>query len=123
MNSVEDTYKVVRQIAIEEFSDIVIFTERVYGKLRIHLIDGSFLDVWFSRKIPGRYAYHWERRAIDGSIYRHDNRPHEYLRSMESFPKHFHDGNEGNVKESTINENPEKAIREFLNFVRLKLEK
>jgi hypothetical protein len=40
----------------------------------MHLVDGSYLDVWFSRKFPGRYAYHWERRHVDGSIYRHDNR-------------------------------------------------
>jgi len=41
-----------------------------------------------------------ERRLIDGSIYRHDNRPHENLKNMKTFPKHFHEGSEGNIKES-----------------------
>ena len=85
------------------------------------MADGSFLDVWFSRRIPNRYAYHWERRPINGSIYRHDNRPHERLKGMKNFPRHFHDGNEDNIKESMINEDPKKAIREFLNFIRSKL--
>ncbi len=56
MNYIEDLYEEIKQIAIREFSDIIISIEKVYGKLRIYLIDGSFIDVWFSRKIPGRYA-------------------------------------------------------------------
>lgn len=43
------------------------------NELRIVLIDGSFIDVWFSLKLEGRYNYHWERKFIDGAIYRHDN--------------------------------------------------
>ena len=112
----------VRKVAVEQFPDVVVFAESLYGKLRMHLIDGSYVDVWFSRKFPGRYAYHWERRHVNGSIYRHDNRSHEHLRNMISFPKHFRDGSEDNVKESTINGNPTEAIREFLSFIRSKLE-
>jgi hypothetical protein len=41
---------------------------------------------------------------------------------MLSFPKHFHDGSEDDVKESTLSDNPVEAIREFLSFVRAKLE-
>jgi hypothetical protein len=64
-----------------------VFSESFYGKLGLHISDGSYVDAWFSRRIPGRYAYHWERRHIDGSIYRHDNRPNARLEDMKTFPK------------------------------------
>jgi hypothetical protein len=44
------------------------------------------VDVWFSLKLLGRYSYHWERRAIDGSIYRHDNTPHKRWQTIGTFP-------------------------------------
>lgn len=94
------------------------FTEEIYGKIRVHIVDGSYLDVWLSRKILGRYAYHWERRHIDGSIYRYDNRPHESLKLMKTYPRHFHDSSERNVKESRISDDPEEAVREVLELVR-----
>lgn len=65
------------EIAEVEFHDVVEFTEDLKEKLRLYLKDGGFIDVWFSNKIRGRYAYHWERRHIDGKIYRHDNIPHK----------------------------------------------
>ncbi|MGC9345763.1 MAG: toxin-antitoxin system TumE family protein [Candidatus Bathyarchaeales archaeon] len=99
----------------------MVFTEDFYGKLRLHVSDESYIDIWFSMKIPGRYAYHWERRHIDGSIYRHDNRPHVHLKNMETFPKHFHDGSDENVVESYLSEDPVEAIKTFLEFVRRKL--
>jgi len=61
--------KELKEIAEIEFSDIV---EDVVlpdiNELRIILIDGSFIDIWFSLKLKGRYSYHWERKFIDGSI-------------------------------------------------------
>jgi hypothetical protein len=96
--------------------------EDLYGKLRLHIRDGSYLDVWFSRRIPGRYAYHWERRHIDGKIYRHDNRPHVEMRHMASFPRHFHDGRDEVVAESPLGDNPVEDVRRFLSFIRSKLE-
>jgi hypothetical protein len=64
------------EIATLEFADIV---EEAYSpdlnELHIILKDGSFIDVWFSLKVAGRYSYHWDRMAVDGSIYRHDNAP------------------------------------------------
>lgn len=92
------------------------------NELRIFLVDGSFVDVWYSLKLHERYSYHWERRALDGAIYRHDNAPHRKWQSISTFPKHFHDGSEGNVIESHISEKPEAALRDFLGFVRSKLE-
>jgi len=109
------------QIAETEFSDIVVeaFSPDV-NELRIFLIDGSFVDVWFSLKLEGRYSYHWERRAVDGTIYRHDNDPHKRWETVKTFPRHFHDGSEDRVVESYISEEPEQALRSFLEFVREK---
>jgi len=70
----------LREIAEVEFADIVAeVLIPDLNELRIILTDGSFMDVWFSLKLAGRYSYHWERRAVDGAIYRHDNAPHKYL--------------------------------------------
>ncbi len=110
------------EVAELEFADIVVeaFIPDI-NELRIILTDGSFIDVWFSLKLPGRYSYHWERRAIDGRIYRHDNAPHKRWQSVATFPRHFHDGSEDYVVESRLSEEPEQALREFLNFARERL--
>ena len=80
----------LREIAEVEFADIV---EHAYSpdlnQLRIILADGSFVDLWFSLKLEGRYSYHWERKALDGRIYRHDNAPHKRWQGVKTFPKHF----------------------------------
>ena len=110
-------------IAKEEFRDIVVSTKFIGGKaaapnkLRIHFKDGSFLDVWLSRE--GDYSYHWEHRAQRGLIYRWDNAPDHP--ELNTFPMHFHDGSDKNVKESKLIQNPEKAIKNVLRFVREKL--
>lgn len=109
----------LRVIAEVEFADIVV--EALIpdtNELRIILTDGSFVDVWFSLKRHGGYSYHWERRAIDGTIYRHDNAPHKHWQSVATFPRHFHDGTETDVSEGHISEVPEEGLREFLTFVR-----
>jgi hypothetical protein len=40
---------------------------------------------------------------------------------MKNFPKHFHDGNEDNVIESNLPDEPTKAVKLFLIFIRQKL--
>lgn len=110
------------EIAEVEFADIVV--EALIpdlNELRCILPDGSFVDIWFSLKLLGRYSFHWERRAIDGTIYRHDNAPHTRWQSVTTFPRHFHNGGETDVEESHISEVPEAALREFLAFARDKL--
>ncbi|MFH1906320.1 MAG: DUF6516 family protein [Chloroflexota bacterium] len=114
--------KQLREIAEVEFVDVVVeATIPDIDELRIILTDGSFVDVWFSLKLADRYSYHWERRAIDDTIYRHDNVPHQRWQSIKTFPRHFHDGSETNVVESHISSNHQEAIREFLTFVRGKI--
>jgi hypothetical protein len=112
-------------IAVSEYQDIVERTELVLSpagrmrKLRIYLLDSSFVDVWYSSK--GDYSFHWERRFINDSLYRHDNAPHARWRYVPTFPKHFHNGREDNVESSFISDSPEEALRNFLDFVRGKL--
>lgn len=112
----------LKDIAVIEFGDIVedvIITD--INQMRIFLKDDSFVDVWYSLKIKGRYSYHWERKHIDGLIYRHDNAPHKKWQYTTTFPKHFHEGEEDTVSESNINETPNEGLREFLHFTRERL--
>ncbi|MBX3001362.1 MAG: hypothetical protein KF893_22765 [Caldilineaceae bacterium] len=112
----------LRDLAVVEFADIVAYTSiRHVNELRIVLTDHSFLDVWFSLTIRDRYSYHWERRLIDGTIYRHDNAPDQNWQHVSTWPKHFHDGSQENTTESYISDDPATALREFLTFARTKL--
>jgi len=112
----------LRESAEVEFADIVVETfSSGINELRIILTDGSFVDVWFSLKLQGRYSFHWERQAIDGTMYRHDNAPHRRWEAVATFPRHFHNGSETNVSDSYLSAVPEAALREFLTFVRAML--
>ncbi|MFH1774222.1 MAG: DUF6516 family protein [Methanobacteriota archaeon] len=123
MSEVLSLYNKLSSIAKDEFSDIVSVTELIgkkslgSSKLRIHLRDGTYIDIWISK--GGKYSYHWEQRAKRGLIYRHDNAPD--FSEISTFPKHFHDGSQENVKESRISDKPEEAVREFLKFARQKV--
>ena len=65
----------LKKIIDIEYADLSTDSIIFRGKLRVFVKDGSFVDVWFSLKVPGRFSYHWERRHIDGTMYRHDNFP------------------------------------------------
>ena len=112
-----DTEK-LKEIAEIEFGNIVedVLIPDI-NELRIVLIDGCYIDIWFSLKLKGRYSYHWERKFIDGSIFRHDNAPHIRWKDTPTFPKHFHNGSEESVILSHLPDNPELALKEFLTFV------
>lgn len=113
--------KDIIEIEFSEIIEDVVPTD--INELRIVLNDGSFIDVWFSLKLEGRYSYHWERKLIDGTIYRHDNAPHLKWQSVSTFPKHFHDGSEDIVVSSHISDNPESALKEFLSFASERIKK
>lgn len=121
-----EIYKKLRELALTEFTDIVEDTDFIRSetgrprKLRIYLIDGTFLDIWYSLQ-EQHYSYHWERKDINGTLYRHDNAPHHRWANIKTFPKHFHDGSDENVTESKLPEDPEKAVSAFLTFCREKL--
>jgi len=121
-------YEHLRQIASEEFRDIIVSTviEALPTgdprKLRLHVVDGSFVDVFVS--LAGRYSTHWQRTEAAGStLYRHDNAPHASWRAVSTCPKHFHDGSEQNVVASHLSSDPQIALREFCIYVRHTLQK
>lgn len=110
------------QIAIKEFPNIVVTATIIRDKLRILLRDSSYIDFWWSSNIPGRFAHHWERTHVDGTIYRHDNMPHPSWQHVATFPQHYHEGDQNHVVESLLPPNPpETALRAFLTFARQKL--
>ena len=49
---------ILKRIIDIEFQDIIAESgSDIYrGKIRTHIIDGSFIDIWLSTKIPGRFA-------------------------------------------------------------------
>jgi hypothetical protein len=116
----EITYNGLKKIALEEFPDITISTSISRGpfniakSLRIFFIDDSFLEIWIS---ANKYSYHWQK--TNGKIYRYDNAPHKKYQKIATFPKHFHE--DKTVKESYLNDDPCKAIKEVLQFIRINL--
>lgn len=114
------TYKQIEEMARSEFSDIVansqIGHKRTAGsaKLRLFFKDQTFMDIWISES--GKFSYHWEQRAKRGLIHRHDNAPDHP--EIETFPTHFHNGNEKTIIPSYISDEPLNAVREFLEFIR-----
>jgi hypothetical protein len=91
------------------------------AKLRLVLSDSSYVDVWLSRKLRGRLGLHWERRHIDGCIYRYDNFPNTNWQSVSTYPYHFHDGSQDNVVVSPFSQEILQGFREFMAFVESKL--
>lgn len=115
----------LREIALAEYGDIVERADSLLSpagrirKLRLYIFDGSFVDVWVSGR--GDYSFHWERRHIDGLLYRHDNAPHIRWKSLPTFPKHFHNGQQDAVRESRIADLPEDALRDVLSEIRARI--
>ena len=109
------------RIARVEFAAIVTQTDPLGAKLRIHLIDESYIDVYVSRKLTHRFGFHWERGHIDGTIYRYDSFPDTNWSTVATFPYHFHDGAQENVVAAPFPTEPEPAFRAFLRFARDKL--
>ena len=73
----------LERLAKEEYADIVMDAYRVDAKLRVLLTDESYLDFWWSEVEPGRFAHHWNRQHVDGTIHRHDNSPHRKWQHIE----------------------------------------
>lgn len=111
-------YPLLAQIAHSEFADIVVATRFDGNQLRIVLSDSSYIDFWWSMRLPGRFAQHWERRHVDGTIYRHDNAPHSKWKHLSSFPQHFHHKIDSTVVASDLSTKPEATLRQFLQFAR-----
>jgi len=119
---ISDHYKRIKKNIECKFYDILKSAELIHGtadrirKLRLNLIDNTFVDIWYS--FDGSYSYHWEQRNIRDAIYRHDNAPHKKWRNISTFPKHCHDGKQQNVIESFLSDDSENSVEEFLLLVR-----
>ena len=112
----------IRRIAEVEFDSIVIQTDFIGAKLRILLTDASYVDAWASRKLSGRFGFHWERRHLDGAIYRYDNFPDTNWSGVSTFPFHFHDGDQNNVVDAPFTQTIEQGFREFMAFVQQRIQ-
>lgn len=121
-NPLEEIYQWLLREGVRKFSDVVddvVRIEFVPGllvKVRVVMVDGSFLDIYWSPS--GKFSLHYERRHIDGRVFRHDNAPHPKHKHIPTFPKHYHYGSENNVVESNLPDEPAKAVEEFLKTIR-----
>lgn len=111
----------LQRIAELEFAPLIADSQLLGEKLRLYLSDGTFLDVWVARKLENRFGFHWERRHLDGTIYRYDNFPDTDWQAVKSWPYHFHDGSQENVVASPFASDIRTAFREFLAFAQDKL--
>ncbi len=111
----------IRLIAEVEFLSIVDYAEPMGAKLRLVLSDSSYVDVWLSRKLKGRFGFHWERRHIDECFYRYDNFPNTNWLNVSTYPYHFHDGSQDNVVASPFSQEIAQGFREFIAFAESKL--
>ncbi|MDI6886861.1 MAG: DUF6516 family protein, partial [archaeon] len=94
--------------------DIVMDAELHADKVRLILIDGSWIDVRYP--VEDKFSFHWQR---GDKIYRIDTAPHH--KGMRSFPKHIHFGSEDNVIEDDVSEenvSPEENFKRFMEWVR-----
>lgn len=116
------TLKDLREIIEDRYLDIV--SEVISPspeKLRLILNDKSFIDLRLSRKIKGRFDFHWERRHINGKIYRYDNFPNTKFKKLKTFPYHFHKEREEKVIEWPFRKKLPDAFIDFIEFVKSEL--
>ena len=106
MPTVED----IKRIAEIEFSDIVKTTSPIEFKLRIILINNSFVEVYLSQRLPDRFGFHWECMDESKSFYRYDNFPDKNWQPIATFPYHFHDGSQNSVDASPFPPAPMKLV-------------
>ncbi|WP_457635661.1 toxin-antitoxin system TumE family protein [Persephonella sp.] len=111
--------KDLQKIAEVEFKDMVEHSFIKDYKLRIILKDGSFIDIFLSRKLKDKFGFHWE--CTDGKIFRYDNFPDKKAKKLKSFPFHFHYEKQENIQEVPFRTEIENGFRDFLNFVREKI--
>ena len=87
-------------------------------KVRFVLQDKSFVDIRISQRIRNRFDFHWERRHVDGTIYRYDNFPDTKFKKLSTYPYHFHEKKEAMAKSSPFRMKLPDAFIDFMEFVR-----
>jgi len=112
----------IRRIAEIEFGKFVVDSQPLGEKLRLFIHDGSYIDVWLSRKLSNRFGFHWERRHLDGTLYRYDNFPDTDWQDVATYPFHFHNGAQDIVEAAPFSTEPLIGFRDFMRFVQLSVE-
>lgn len=112
MPSIDD----IRKIAEVEFADIVKDTLIADYKLRIFLIDNSFIDVNLSQRLPDKFGFHWETMNPPNTIFRYDNFPDKNWSHISTYPYHFHNGSQEAVEASSF---PLTVIEGFRAFIKI----
>jgi hypothetical protein len=115
------TIDALKRLAEVEFSDIVGETFFIDYKLRVILVDNSFIDVNLSRKLPDKFGFHWECKDLAGTVFRYDNFPDKNWKSISTFPYHFHKGSQDNIEPSPFPLTTIDGFRAFMGFVRNKI--
>ncbi len=110
---------IIKRIAEVEFADIVEISFTIDYKLRIILKDKSFIDVNLSKKLLGKFGFHWECQGDE--IYRYDNFPDKKCRKLSTYPYHFHKNSKENIQSSPFSLSSIEGFRDFMKFVRSKL--
>ncbi|MBM2816878.1 MAG: hypothetical protein HW421_3640 [Ignavibacteria bacterium] len=111
----------LKLIADIEFAEIVQTSFFIENKLRIVLCDNSFIDVNLSEKIPDKFGFHWETKNENLEIFRYDNFPDSNWKYVETYPEHFHNSKQENVKSSPFPKDIIEGFRAFLNFINEKI--
>lgn len=113
----------LKKIAEIEYAGIVKNTLILDYKLRIILIDNSFIDINLSQKLPKKFGFHWERMDKAGTIFRYDNFPDKNWENLSSYPCHFHKGSQDAVEISPFPPSILEGFRAFMGFVLGKVNK
>ena len=113
----------IKRIAEIEFADIVKSAYMVDFKLRIVLINNSFIDIHLSKKLRNKFGFHWECMDANSTIYRYDNFPDKKWQSIATFPYHFHNGSQDAVEASPFPSTIFDGFRTFMELVKSKIKK
>jgi len=106
-------YLTFLKIASDEYSDIVVDAELHADRVRLILIDGSWIEVRYP--VEDKFSFHWQR---SNKIYRIDTAPHH--KDIRTFPRHIHFGSEDNVIEDYVleeNVSPEENFKRFMEWM------
>jgi hypothetical protein len=101
------------KIISDEFADLVVDVELYADRMKLTLIDGSWIDVRYP--VENKFSFHWQRGE---NIYRIDTAPHH--RNIKTFPRHIHFGSESNIVEDYVTKgfSAEQNFRNFMKWVK-----
>ena len=115
------SFESLARIAEIEFSEIVMDSALLGEKLRLFINNSSYIDIWLSHTLEGRFGFHWERRHLNGTFYRYDNFPDTAWHSVNTYPRHFHNGSQDAVESAPFSNDLTEGFRDFMRFISGKL--